>query len=268
VAFKYYKQRWPAYVSQPFLVILTASFGLQWCVTSYAGNSDEATSQAGALDVSWTVTDLAVHLSLDGPLDSYDRDDVLRWHIYVPESYNPNKPAGLMVYISPTPSGRIRPDWRPVLDQENLIWISATKSGNNTPTRERILLASLAPFVAADRYEIDPDRVYLSGFSGGGKAAGIASIHLAGLFKGAIFICGAEMWKDVEAAHIATAAPNRYVFLTGSRDFNRTLSRETYKAYSRAGLSNLKLMVIRGMGHTTPDADHFREAIRYLDQRE
>ena len=59
---------------------------------------------------------------------------------------------------------------------------------------------------------------------GGGKAAGIASLHLAELFKGAVFICGAEIWSDVEPEHYAMAEENRYVFVTGTRDFNRTLT--------------------------------------------
>jgi poly(3-hydroxybutyrate) depolymerase len=187
--------------------------------------------------------------------------------MYVPRSYDPGRPAGLMVYISPTSSGQLRADWQPVMEEENLIWISANRSGNRRPTRKRILLASLAPYVAAQGHEIDPARVYLSGFSGGGKAAGIASIHLAGLFKGAVFICGAEMWSDVGSEHFAIAAENRYVFVTGTRDFNRMLTKEVHEEFGRAGLANTKLLVIPGMDHRTPDAEHFRESILYLDRR-
>ena len=154
------------------------------------------------------------------------------------------------------------------MEQENIIWISANHSGNMTPTRKRILLASLAPYVAAEYYAIDPSRIYLSGFSGGGKAAGIASIHLAELFKGAIFICGAELWNDIRADQLATAKLNRYVFITGSRDFNRTLTKKVHREYARVGLVNTKLMVIPKMDHRTPDATQFREAILYLDGRE
>lgn len=201
-------------------------------------------------------------------LDPLDEDETVNWYVYVPDSYDPARPAGLMVYISPTSSGQMRADWEPVFDAENLIWISANQSGNRTPTKRRILLATLAPYLASETYKIDSDRVYISGFSGGGKAAGIASIHLAHLFKGAIFICGAELWSDVEPEHLSAAAANRYVFLTGSRDFNRALTKRVLGDYERAGLTNSTLIVVPGMAHTTPDEKHFREAILYLDRRE
>ncbi len=223
--------------------------------------------QYGQFDVSWKVAELVERFDVKRPLHPIKLKETVTWRMFVPESYDPGKPAGLMVYSSPTPSGGMRPDWRPVIGEENVIWISANSAGNRKPTIRRILLAALAPHVAADKYEIDPDRVYLSGFSGGGKAAGIASIHLADIFKGAIFICGAELWEDIDPGQFAEAAANRYVFLTGSRDFNRTLTKEIHREFERMGVVNSRLMVIRGMAHVRPDPEHFREALLYLDGR-
>lgn len=221
----------------------------------------------GDFEVSWKVADIAEHFDVEGSLDLLKPDEVITWRMFVPESYDPSRPAGLMVYISPTPSGGISSAWRPVIEEANVIWIGANSAGNRRPTIQRILLAALAPHIASEKHEIDPDRIYLSGFSGGGKAAGIASVHLADTFKGAIFICGAELWEDVQPEHFAAAAANRYVFLTGSRDFNRTLTKTVYREFKRGGVANSSLMVIRGMAHDLPDAERFREALRYLDER-
>lgn len=121
-------------------------------------------------------------------------DEEITWKMYVPESYDANKPAGLMVYISPSPKGWMPRKWRPVIDETNQIWTSANRSGNRTHTAKRMLYAVLAPQIVERDYRIDADRTYLSGFSGGGKVAGMVSIDFANLFRGAIYICGAEHW--------------------------------------------------------------------------
>lgn len=251
-----------------FVRALFASLIVCWCTPSCGQDADKPDIQYGQFEVSRTAAQLVDLVGSAGMLDALDDDETVSWRMYVSETYDSSKPAGLMVYISPTSSGEIRGDWKSVVDSENLIWIGANQSGNKTRTNKRILLATLAPYLASESYEIDGDRVYLSGFSGGGKAAGLASVHLARLFKGAIFICGAESWSDVEPEQLLTAAPNRYVFVTGSRDFNNTLTRRVHRKFERAGLINSKLMVISGMEHSTPDAEHFREAILYLDGRE
>lgn len=251
-----------------FVRSLIACLLVHWCTPSYGQDGGKPDIQFGQFEVSRTPAQLVDLVGSESMLDPLDDDEPISWRMYVPETYDSSKPAGLMVYISPTSSGEIQGDWRPVIDAENLIWIGANRSGNRTRTNKRILLATLAPYLASESYEIDPDRVYLSGFSGGGKAAGLASVHLARLFKGAIFICGAESWSDVEPEQLLTAAPNRYVFVTGSRDFNNTLTRRVHRKFERAGLVNSKLMVISGMEHSTPDAEHFREAMLYLDRRE
>lgn len=246
---------------------LIACWGVLSCIASFAEAGGKAEVRHGPFDVSWKAGELVDLLGLESELGPLDADETVSWRMFVPQSYDPRTPAGLMVYISPMSSGQLRADWRPVMEEQNLIWISANRSGNHRPTRERILLASLAPYVASRDYVIDPARVYLSGFSGGGKAAGIASIHLADLFKGAVFICGAELWSDVGPEQFAIAQENRYVFVTGTRDFNRTLTKRVHKEFGRAGLVNTKLIIIPGLEHRTPDAEHFRESILYLDHR-
>ena len=61
--------------------------------------------------------------------DVLNPDEEINWKIYVPESYDPKKLAGLAVYVSPTPRGRMPRGWQPVFDERNLIWISADKAG-------------------------------------------------------------------------------------------------------------------------------------------
>ena len=59
-----------------------------------------------------------------------DPNEINEWAVYVPESYDPGSPPGLLVFISPTESGRMPGRYRQVLDDHNLIWIGANHSGN------------------------------------------------------------------------------------------------------------------------------------------
>jgi len=241
---------------------------MHWCTATYAQDPDEPDIQYGWSDVERKASELVDTSTLESMSDILDADKKITWKVYVPDSYDSDKPAGLMVYISPTRKGYMPSGWQPVFGEENLIFVSADQSGNRTPTKRRMLFAALAPYVVAEDFEIDSNRIYVSGFSGGGKAASIAAIHFSDLFTGAIYICGAEFLSDFTPTMLTKAMSNRYVFLTGGRDFNRTLTGDIYGKYERAGITNINLISIPAMGHDTPDRAHFQESINYLDQRD
>ncbi|MGB5628710.1 MAG: hypothetical protein WBM45_00740 [Woeseiaceae bacterium] len=238
------------------------------CSVAIAGNSDEPGIQRGSFDIKRTASELVDPATLQGMADILDADAKINWQVYVPANYDPGKPAGVLVYVSPMPTGQMPNGWQPLFDEENLIYISADRSGNRTLTKRRMLYAALAPYVLAETYAIDPTRIYVSGFSGGGKVASIAVIQFASLFTGAIYICGVEFWSEIPPALRSRVMSNRYVFLTGGRDFNRDLTKNIHRQYERAGVANIHLMDIAGMGHDEPERERFREAIHYLDGRE
>jgi len=192
-------------------------------------------------------------------------DEIIEWELYVPANYDPDSPAGLMVYVSPMDSGAIPARWKSVMDANNLIWIGANSSGNRVRVARRVSYALFAPAVAAGDYEIDESRVYVSGFSGGGRVASMVAPEYSRIFRGAIYICGVDFWGNRKPDQIEEVRANRYVFVTGRKDFNRDETRNVHRKYRKAGLNNLLLMDIRGMDHTIPSAEKFAEAIAFLD---
>ena len=247
---------------------LLGAFILHVCSASYAVEPDDPNIQVGGFDIKRKASDLVDPAMLESMSDILDADANINWQVYVPEAYDPDKPPGILVYVSPMPLGQMPNGWQPLFDEENLIFISADQSGNRTLTKRRMLFAALAPYVLAQSYEIDPDRVYVSGFSGGGKVASIAVIQFANLFTGAVYICGVEFWSEIQPALQSRVMSNRYVFLTGGRDFNRDLTKKIYRRYERAGVPNIHLMDIAGMGHDEPGREDFRDAIHFLDKRD
>jgi predicted esterase len=193
-------------------------------------------------------------------------DELIEWEFTVPESYDPQDPPGLLVYISPSHSGYIPRGWGRLTTSKNLIWVAANKSSNQVQVARRITYALLAVGLADKHYEIDRDRIYLSGFSGGARVSGLLAPSYPSVFKGAIYMGGAEIWGPEEAPpNLAEMQNNRYAFLVGSEDGNRRNTLHVRDRYTEVGLTNTSLKIIQRMGHFLPEARHMVVALDYLD---
>lgn len=225
----------------------------------------EQTLRTGQFDVFGTTSELLDSETVSSISEIVSPEQKLSWKLYVPESFDGSAPAALMVYVSPTGNGWIPRDWRSVMDARNMLWIGANSSGNEVSAAKRIILALLAPTVAARDYSIDANRTYIAGFSGGGKIASIVAADFAHRFRGAIYIGGAESWGDDEPQRIAGIRDNRYVFLAGEYDFNLRLTRKIYREYKKADVPNIKLMEVRGLAHRLPNDYYWQKALTFLE---
>ena len=114
-------------------------------------------------------------------------------------------------------------------------------------------------------YQVDTERIYLSGFSGGGRVASMMAAEYPEIFKGGIFNCGADHWGDDEPERLDLIRTNRYVFLTGTYDDALEQTKKAYRGFQNAGVEHSKLMIIRNMSHSNPKRRDFKKAIEYLD---
>jgi len=194
-------------------------------------------------------------------------DQPITWEVFVPANYDPAKPAGVLVFINSRNSGLIEPEWKAVMENTNLLYIGANESGNQIDVPNRVAYAVLAPRVIINSYEVDLERIYVSGFSGGSRVASMVATEYNRLIKGAIYNSGANFWGESALPRYREMVNHRYVFLTGTEDFNLEDTREVYQAYQDAGIKNSKLMVIPGLAHKRPTAADLEAAIRYLDLR-
>lgn len=222
-------------------------------------------TQTGEFSSRATILELLGESSAQEYASILSINDPIEWQVFVPVSYDPEKPAGLLVYISPTDSGQIPDDWKHLMEQHNLIWIAADQSGNKKAVLDRITFALLATVLIDRTYRIDEKRRYVSGFSGGGRVASMVAVEYANLFKGAIYNCGVNFWGDNSAVPIDQLKKNRFVFITGAKDFNKTDTRRVYDQYEKAGVEQIKLMVIPFMGHRNPGSSDYGKAIAWLD---
>lgn len=235
--------------------------------------TDEATEAngaaipaTGAFMVNATLAELAQPSTVEHLQDVLPGDESISWEVYVPESYSPDRPAGLLVYISPTNSGEMPESWREVMTDRNMIWIGANDSGNKILVSRRVIYALMAPTLIARNYKIDRRRTYVSGFSGGGKTASMVAVDQAQLFRGGIYFGGAEKWDRKEPARIDQARQNRFVFLTGTYDQALEPMKRVYRAYKKAGIEHSLFMEVRNHTHSLPDRFKFEEALIFLDE--
>ncbi|MBT6032545.1 MAG: hypothetical protein HOH19_08210, partial [Kordiimonadaceae bacterium] len=138
------------------------------------------------------------------------KDAIIEWEVYVPENYDPNRPAGLMVYAGAPQNVRAPFGWMSVMKDKNMIWVAARKSGNGSSYKQKELLTLMsAPLIERD-YKIDPNRVYISGE---GRIASVVIMDYPEIFKGAI-LSGYNIWSKNPEAKVEQILDKRFVFVT------------------------------------------------------
>jgi hypothetical protein len=196
-----------------------------------------------------------------------------RFSVYVPPQ---RPPAGyaLMVFIPPWQDAHLPAGWTTALDERGVIFVSAAKSGNEENVIDRrIPLALLGAYNAMQRYPIDPDRVYIGGFSGGSRVAMRSALAFPDLFRGALLNAGSDPIGGSEAllppddlfAHFQSAT--RLVYVTGSEDSwniqHDMLSRDSMQYWC---VFATRVETMLKTGHEAATSYSVRRAFAALDQ--
>ena len=191
-------------------------------------------------------------------------DKVLRYRVRIPPVDGPH---GVLVFVKPIDSGELPENWAAELDRHHLIWIAADDYGNERPRAQRILAAIAGLKLIESAQPIDKNRIYIGGMSGGGRVASQVITRFPGRFSGALYVVGADFWTSAEEPLKSRITAKRYVFVTGSRDFNRRDMKRVHAKYQAAGATQVLLMDPPGFGHEYPDAAQLQQAIDFLDAR-
>jgi dienelactone hydrolase len=148
-----------------------------------------------------------------------------RFLIYQPAAQPPPQGFALLVFVPPWQDARLPPGWATVLERFGVVFITAARSGNDeNPMGRRVPLALLAAAEARRRFPIDPERVYVGGFSGGSRIALRIALAYPDVFRGVILDAGSDPIgtpqvplppQDLLALF---QAQTRLVYITGERD--------------------------------------------------
>ena len=147
-----------------------------------------------------------------------------RFLLYVP-SERPARGYGLLVFVPPWDDARLPQGWGSVLDRSGVIYISAARSGNKESVLgRREPLALLAAENAIRQYPVDPDRVYIAGFSGGSHVALRLVLGYPDLFRGAILNAGSDPIGSADVPlppkdlFLIFQSSVHLIYVTGDRD--------------------------------------------------
>jgi predicted esterase len=190
-------------------------------------------------------------------------DEPLKFRVWIADSATP----GVLVFVSPTDSGAPPTGWLQVLQRKQLSWIAAEGFGNEKPSAQRVLVALMALKLIRQSTPADPARTWIGGMSGGGRIASEMATRFPQKFSGALYIVGANFSMPEDARVKQRAAANRYVFITGEKDFNRSDMRRVFSRYQSTGLTASLLMDLPDFGHEYPNAERLGQAIDFLDAR-
>ncbi|MGB3561818.1 MAG: tetratricopeptide repeat protein [Thermoanaerobaculia bacterium] len=207
------------------------------------------------------------------------------FYVYVPSGYRPEEPHGLLVWISPSPfGGFVNPETQEFLDKHRLIWIGADNSGNRRLQWYRFALALDAVHNMLQLYEVDDRRIYVGGYSGGGRITSGLALHYPETFAGGFAIYGCAYFERMPVPYKPGAewqpwfspptrdrlrrarSDSRFVLLTGEWDFNRPQMRQIFKQMVADGFERVTYLQIPGASHYDPPGkEWWDKAIAALD---
>jgi predicted esterase len=207
------------------------------------------------------------------------------FEVSVPPNYAKNGPAfGLFFWSGVT---EFSPSWFDVLARHRIIWVSAP-----SVAKRRGLIGLGLPIDAVHNmnrlYNIDENRVYISGFSGGGLYTAQVIHAFPDVFRGAFFINGEDFYNNSHYDERGEMLPGvteypkwggpysydqlkremRLAILTGEKDpvFESEISRKNFEALVLDGFRRVSYFEIPRGGHNHPDDMWFERGIDALDR--
>jgi hypothetical protein len=210
-----------------------------------------------------------------------------RFFVHVPAGYSGQSSYGLVVFIDADDRVDAMPNgWTGILDARNFVFIAPENAGNDQYRQRRLGLAVLAALEMMKHYQIDANRVYISGFSGGARMAGMLGFFQSDVFRGTIQNCGADFYQHVPQVDATSqldtagqpygffsATPDeihgarrvRFAVITGSEDFRRGNILDVFNGgFAKAGFQ-AKLFDVPGMSHDVADGNTLSSALDFLE---
>jgi dienelactone hydrolase len=170
----------------------------------------------------------------------------------LPSTYDPAKPTPVLVNFDP--GGNARPLRPELADELGWIQVGLTESRNG-PTWVTHENRDAAIFDLRRRFNVDPRRIYCSGFSGGARAASLTALFCPGMAAGLVLV-GAAHTRYPPQKEIPI------VYLVGESDMNRKEVEAAFAEDKKTGRAS-QLLLHPG-GHEWGRKEDHEKALRWL----
>jgi pimeloyl-ACP methyl ester carboxylesterase len=187
------------------------------------------------------------------------------YELFVPSDYDPRQTYAVVLFISAGTGPAGWAEWQPTCQEQRIIFASPYGAGNNIPAAQRCRIVLDVLDDVRRNYRTDPDRTYLSGFSGGGRVAGRIAFSLPEHFGGVVSVGSSGEFRTEEWLRQRLIDRFSVALVTGEKDFNRGEC-ELYKGpwLSEVGV-RAKVWVVPGQGHAIPGDGQFAEVFQWLE---
>ena len=199
---------------------------------------------------------------------TYSNNDLAtrQYTVRLPSGFDPNdatKKYGLVTFIDANDVSSMRSGWAAGLDANNVIYLAAQGVGNPQYTTYRFGRTIMGAFRMCELYNIDPNRIYVSGFSGGAFSASALAFLRSDWYHGAFPWAGSMIAQPIPGvmdvvfptnAKPAVAMPTyfRTAEMTHYGDFNRDKATYVYR-YARLNFGGNAREIMRPGGHQADD---------------
>lgn len=238
------------------------------------------------------VTLSAFNTSLAAADISYNNTDLAtrKYVVRLPAGYDSNNPAkkyGLITYIDAGDTHTFPASYAAALDAHDVIWLGGQGIGNPQSVNLRRGVAIMGAFRMIERLaSIDPNRVYVSGLSGGGRTASDLAYVRSDFFHGFIGRVGSSLpgaipsWEcagtnssntdDNYELMSTSTMPSvvlppyfRAMIMTQYGDFRRAENLAIYR-YGHLNHGNVTRLMMRSGGHSDEIGPSFTDAMNGL----
>lgn len=195
------------------------------------------------------------------------------YELFVP-SPAANGKYGLLVFIWPGDEIQVPEEWWKVLRENNIIYVASRRSGNVENIFDRRVPLALHGYeYVRKRYDLDPERVYIGGFSGGSRTAQRVVMAYPDIFRSVLLIGGSDALGGDSGFTLPSAELSRvlqqrtrFVFSTGGNDSpNRAKDARTRKDLEALCMQGIRLVPQNGVEHWVPDGRGFSRALKQLE---
>lgn len=188
------------------------------------------------------------------------------YDLYVPEKYNPKQAYPLVVFISAGNGPAGYGAFESVCKDKGALFASPYNAGNEVDPKRRVRIVMDVLDDVRRKYRIDPDRTYISGFSGGGRIACGIAFALPEYFGGVVPICASGDLREESSVRQRVIDRLSIALVTGEEDFNRGELERWRGPFLKEVGANVKVWVMPKMGHALPSGQQMQEVFAWLEE--
>lgn len=188
-----------------------------------------------------------------------------RYQLFVPKNYAKDKTWPLVLFISAGDGPGGWSAWKKVCEEHGVLFCAPYGAGNSCPIGQRCRIVLDALDDVRIKYSIDPNRTYVSGFSGGARMACSVGFGLPEYFGGVVPIGGTNPLPKL--AYLKQRITDRLAVahIAGETDFNRKEHEDfMHPWWAGIGITS-KLWIVPKTGHALPPPDVIVQVFQWLE---